>query len=1321
MPATNTQKPQSNRATEGDTVTFFINGKKQTVHVQSGRYSARSTLSEYIRSLGLTGTKTACQEGGCGACAVVATFPDAQRPDHFTTHAINACLCPLFSVDGWQITTVEALGNEKDGFHPIQKRIAKTNGSQCGYCTPGVVMAMYGLLQEKPQPTEKDIEGNFDSNLCRCTGYRAILDAMKSFGVDSSDPEKCLIDIEDLNKKLCPGTGRVCTGASDHNGQAAANGAAANGAAADGTAGDVIHEAPIIRPLRLQLDGVVWVRPLSLQELGDALREHSNARVRMLFGNTSTGIFKEEGPFDVFIDISQVKELSELTVVDMGVQIGANVTLSALCAHLDRLRPSRPGFAYFEQLVQHLKLVGNVLVRNSGSIGGNLYLKHAHPDFPSDVFTMLEAAGATVSLYDSSGGSETRVSLVDLVTSVHMHGKVIKSVFLPALDRLDHYRSFKVTPRSQNAHAYVNAAVKIKVTEDHKQILGRPALVFGGIDDKLIHANATEQFLTGKEITTAVVQEGVALLKSELNPTPRPVLASPLYRIDLAASFLYKTLLGLVSPSDPKLMSGAGSLERPLSSAIQTFQEKKDEWPLKQPMPKKTALLQTSGEAIFVNDMPRFQHELCAAFVQSTVARARVQSVDPSPALEIPGVERYLSSSDITAPGRNILSPWFPLARMEDEELLSSGKIDYAGQPIGIILAETQQLADLAAQKVVVKYTDVEEPVLGIRQGIAANSFNTCDIKPVVRGNPDDALKEAQHTLEGEVSMGTQYHFYMENQVSLCVPSEDGVDLYSSTQNLDQVQAAVATVLGKTDNFVNMHVPRLGGGFGGKATTSIFPASGAALAATCTGRPVRMSLSLAANMALAGKRFPVLAKYKVGYTDEGKLQVVMVDIYMDGGFTFSNNAMLNEVLVHMDHGYYVPAWKLTPFNVRTNTPTNVACRSPGPVPALLIIETVLEHVAKSLNKHPVMVKEVNLYEKHQTDLGGHVLTYCTMREVWSRLKAQAEVDARIAEIQTFNEANQWKKRGLTMSGIKHGLMWIGTGFPAQVSIFAFDGTVTVSQSGVEMGQGLFTKVAQATAHALGVPLDMVKVRPLQSLVANNSMFTGGSTTSEQCVYAVQQCCKMLRERMQPIKAKYPDADWVTLCRKAMEAKVDLGARYTNFGEPGSPRFNYFAYCAGVFETEVDVLTGEYLVRRVDIMYDCGESLNPLIDIGQIEGAFIMGLGCHLMEDIVHDPRTGRILNDGTWEYKIPTTKDIPVDWRIHLLPDAPNPVGVNSSKAVGEPPVAMGCGPLLALRQSMEAAVKDLTGSSPFIEIESPMTPEKIQQGCKVTVQDMIL
>ncbi|GFS19659.1 xanthine dehydrogenase [Elysia marginata] len=434
--------------------------------------------------------------------------------------------------------------------------------------------------------------------------------------------------------------------------------------------------------------------------------------------------------------------------------------------------------------------------------------------------------------------------------------------------------------------------------------------------------------------------------------------------------------------------------------------------------------------------------------------------------------------------------------------------------------------------------------------------------------------------------MGSQYHFYMETQVSLAVPSEDSVDLYASTQFADMCQHAAASIIDKPLNFINVTVPRLGGAFGGKSWDSTMFSAAATLAAYLTG-------------------------------SDGNIQVLDLDLMMDSGYTAHGALYMSDCLQFVDMGYHIPNWTIQGRSFMTNKKTMTAVRAPGSVPAALIIEGILEHVAKCVNRHPVHVKELNLYEKNQ--------------------------------------------------------------------------------------------VAQGVAHILGVALDKVKVKPNQNIISPNSLVTGGSIASEIVMQAAIRAAETLKERMRPIREKFPDIDWKELCEKCVWAKIDLCARVLNSPEMGIP-VNYHTYCAAVTETEVDVLTGESQIRRVDIMADYGESLNPVIDIGQTEGGFVMGLGTYLTEDTVFDGRTGRILSDGTWNYKPPTTKDIPIDWRVHLLPDTPNPVGIRSSKASGEPSIGLSVGALLANKLAIQAAKKDLFGSEDFIPIIAPFTVERAQQ-----------
>uniref|UniRef100_A0A2C9JQ57 FAD-binding PCMH-type domain-containing protein n=1 Tax=Biomphalaria glabrata TaxID=6526 RepID=A0A2C9JQ57_BIOGL len=333
-----------------------------------------TSLNEYLREVaGLKGTKVMCREAGCGCCSVTVShlLPDS---DKLQTYSVQSCLTPLYAVDDWQISTVEGIGSQKVGFHPIQERIAKFNGTQCGYCTPGMVMNMYGLLHQNPNITTQEIEDNFDGNICRCTGYRSILDAMKSFSTDGNIPGAKPVDIEDLNKHLCPRTGEPCTGHQEEKGGK--------------------------RNLDIEVNGSRWYRPTSLKDLGKLLKDNVNKKVKMIFGNTSTGIFKNEEASDIYIDLHRVEEIYCYQLSDAGVTFGAATSLTNLMNKL-KADQDKAGFHYFSAVVRHLKFIGNVMVRNAGSIAGNLMIKHKHPDFPSDIFTVLEALGAKVDIFDA--------------------------------------------------------------------------------------------------------------------------------------------------------------------------------------------------------------------------------------------------------------------------------------------------------------------------------------------------------------------------------------------------------------------------------------------------------------------------------------------------------------------------------------------------------------------------------------------------------------------------------------------------------------------------------------------------------------------------------------------------------------------------------------------------------------------------------------------------------------------------------------------------------------------------------------------------------
>ncbi|KAH9519993.1 hypothetical protein Btru_071425 [Bulinus truncatus] len=803
----------------------------------------------------------------------------------------------------------------------------------------------------------------------------------------------------DLNKHLCPKTGEPCTGSHSNKG---------------GTS-----------ELDIEVNGNWWFRPTSLKDLAIILKGNQEKKITMIFGNTSSGIFKDEECVDIFIDLHRIQEIYSYEQTETGAKFGAATSVTSLMTKL-KADQDKTGFGYFAAFYKHLKFVGNVMVRNAGSVAGNRMMKYLHPDFPSDIFTVMESLGAHVEIFDAATSEFSIYSMLDFLQKVDMTGKVIVSFELPKLAYGVLFKSFKITPRWQNAHAYVNAAFRLNV--EGRDIKGRPSFVYGGINAQTVHANKTEEFLSGKTLTVVVVQEALKILADELNPEFDQILASPKYRKDLSVALLYKVLLGLYHPVDPKLRSGSENIHRPISTGLQTYQEMKTEFPLKQPMPKLTAPLQASGEAVFVNDIPTYQNELCAAFVLSDVAPATLESMDTSEALKMPGVYGFYSAQDIPEGSLTIS------LQGQSSILNQQREIFFSGQTLGMILAGTQSQAYAAVKKVKVNYSQIGKPVLSIEESMTSGKEFNVQLNDFILGDVDSAFQSAEQIIEGQCRMGSQYDFYLETQVSLAVPTEDGIDLYTATQLADTNQHAAANVIGKPLNYINLTVPRVGGGFGGKAWDSCPVAAASTLGAFLTGRPVRMSLDLSTNMKQCGKRAPILAKYKVGFNNTGAVQAIELELYGDMGYSDGRASDLRPITFFIDMCYFVPNWKIHLHPMMTNKQMMSPTRAPSSVPASFIIETIMEHVAKTVNKHPIMVKELNLYERHQVDIRGHNMTNCTIRDLWRRLKDISEVEGRIRQVEVFNQDNLWKKRGITMTGCKYGMSYFGTGQTSNVSI-----------------------------------------------------------------------------------------------------------------------------------------------------------------------------------------------------------------------------------------------------------------------------------------------
>ncbi|KAG7171465.1 Indole-3-acetaldehyde oxidase-like [Homarus americanus] len=974
--------------------------------------------------------------------------------------------------------------------------------------------------------------------------------------------------------------------------------------------------------------------------------------------------------------------------------MGANVSLSRAIEVFEHVAATYPGYQYLRVLQSHWKMVANVSVRNAGSWAGNLMLKHKHPEFPSDIFLTLLGAGAQLTVNHADSPSAIQIDLEQFLQT-DMSKSVILSVTLPPLTQDEQIRTFKISSRAVNAHAHVNACFKMELDPtDGYRIKRKPLLLFGGINPDFIHAVQTETYLVNKRLTDVVtVVEAAKMLGNEMKPDAKPQDTSPEYRISLSQCLFYKAVIGFLGNRVSSDIRSAGSvLERPLSSSEQDFDMNQDTWPVGKGIPKLESTTQISGEAVYLDDIPLLHNELHGAFIQSTVANAKIKSIKPSEALAVPGVVSFVTAQDI--PGRN---SFVVNAGGRPDSVFVGKRVSYNGQAIGLIVADTRDIALRAAKLVQVEYEDIKKPVLTIEEALKAEReemvMNTLTGKkePYTFGNPEDALKASKHKLIGEIHQGSQFHLALEALAGRVIPIEDGYDVFSTTQWPTETQAAVAQVLDIPAHSINISVRRLGGGYGGKISRENVVVTAAAVAAKKVKQPVRVTLDLSTNMTL------------VGFNDDGKFESLKVDMISDGGYV-ANEVSVGFLGSRLQNVYYIPNLLFRPIIVKTDTAANTWCRTPGTVEAVATVENVIEHVANYLKKDPLEVRMVNMVPPAVPRLMASPQERNVVKEdILPLLKQKAMYSQRVEEIKIFNMENLWKKRGMSIVPL-----WYQHDYPPvfsygiQVSIYEHDGTVAVSHGGIEMGQGINTKVAQVVAYKLGIPIDKVILKASDTMVGANSIVTGGSYGTDLCAHGAKVVCEGLLQRINVVKEAMKktggkDPTWLELIKKCYTEGVDLCQRYWTAGKEHPDNYEIWAACC--LEVEIDVLTGQYLLRRADIIEDCGRSMNPYVDIGQVEGAFIMGLGLYTSEEVKFDTTTGQKLTNGTWVKNA-------VDY-YYFLP-------------TGEPALCCSYVVVTALRNAI-TAFRSANGNDHWFDMDTPITVEKVHQLCGVRPEQFML
>ncbi len=749
-------------------------------------------------------------------------------------------------------------------------------------------------------------------------------------------------------------------------------------------------------------------------------------------------------------------------------------------------------------------------------------------------------------------------------------------------------------------------------------------------------------------------------------------------------------------------------------------------------IPHESARLHVTGKAIYTDDLVYRTKDILHAYpVQVFHAHARVTALEVDAALAVPGVVRVLTATDV--PGVND-------AGIHADEPLFPTEVMFNGQAVCWVLGETLEAARIGAAAVRITLDDLPSMVT-IREAMEANSYQGIDPR-ISRGDVDAGMSESSSRFQGELEIGSQEHFYLETQAALAYIDDSGqLFIESSTQHPSETQEVVARVLGKQSNEVCVEAQRMGGAFGGKEMQPHGFAAIAALGAVLTERPVRVRLNRSQDLTMTGKRHDFLAQWEVGFDDDGRIGALDVTLVANGGWSLDlSDAVLTRAMVQLDNCYWIPNIRLHGRIVKTNLHSNTAFRGFGTPQGMLVIEDILGRCAPLLGIDADVLRRRNFYRAGQTTPYGQVIPECrTLARVWDSVLESADFNKRRTAVHSFNDDHQHRKRGIAITAVKHGVSFVASAANqagALVHVYR-DGSVLITHGGTEMGQGVHTKVLQVAATALGIPLSRVRLAPTRTDKVPNTSATSASTGADLNGAAVKEACDKIRARLLTVAATQlganpadmrvthgrahvigqPDGiDWEDLVMTAYRQRVQLfasgfyrtdGVYWDPVAFHGSP-FKYFAYGAAVSEVEVDEFAGSYRIRRVDIVHDVGNSLSPLVDLGQIEGAFVQGVGWLTIEDTRWDTgdseSRGRFLTQSASTYKLPSFSEMPDEFNVTMLKDSSEAGAIYGSKAVGEPPLGLA----ISVREALRDAIAAFGPPSGGVALPIPAIPEAV-------------
>ncbi|XP_077958818.1 aldehyde oxidase 6 isoform X1 [Gasterosteus aculeatus] len=1330
---------------QGDILCFFINGKKVTENNADPETTLLSFLREKLR---LTGTKYGCGGGGCGACTVMLSrLQPATRT--ITHYSVNACLLPLCQLHGASVTTVEGVGSTKTRLHPVQERIAKAHGSQCGFCTPGMVMSMYTLLRNRPQPTMEDITQALAGNLCRCTGYRPIIDGCRTFCQEAN---------------CCQANGgEDCCQKGEQNPDEPAHEEKPRlfdkeeFLPLDPTQElifppELILMAEAANPKTLTFRGerVSWVSPSSLEELLQL--KARNPEAPLVVGNSNIGPgMKFKGVLHpLMISPTRVTELFEVTRMPQGVWVGAGCSLTEVWSLLEKLLPqlAEEQTGLFRALIRQLGTLGSLQIRNVASLGGNIV--SAYPN--SDLNPVLAAGNCRVSVVSAGGRRELPLNqdfFVSFGKTILKPEEILVSVFIPFSRKGEFFGAFRQAPRKESSFSTVTTGMRVFFSEGSR-VVQDVSIYYGGMGPTTVCATKTCAAIVSRPWDDETLSQAYNVLLDELVLPLSAPGGKVEFRRSLTLSFLFQFHLEVlqklkemhvITEEIPEKMQ---PLPREIHPGLQEFQhvpkDQSDQDPVGRPIMHRSALSHATGEAVYCDDLPVTEGELFLALVTSSRAHAKITGLDASEALRLPGVVDVITAKDIPGQKARKLCGY-------EEELLAETEVSCIGQMLCAVVADSRSHAKRGAAAVKVAYEDLPDPVftaeVGSPRSLRSRRHDSLFLllrfcvpqeavekssffeprRTIERGNVTEAFESVDQVHEGELRIGGQEHFYMETQSMLVVPvgEETEFNAYVSTQFPTLMQEAIAETLSIPSNRVTCHVRRIGGAFGGKVVKTAALACITGVAAWKTNRAVRCVLERGEDMLITGARHPVLGKYKVGFMNDGRIVAADFHYYANAGNMADESVLVVEkFLLHFDNAYNIPNLRGHAAACRTNLPSNTAFRGFGVPQSLLVVENMVEDVAALLRRPAHQIREINMYKGPSVTQYKLEFSPENLRRCWEECKLKADHGARRRAADQFNRENRWRKRGMSIVPIKYGIAF-SDGFLNQAAALVHiykDGSVLVSHGGTEMGQGLHTKMQQVASRELHVPASKVYISETSTNTVPNASPSAASCGTDANGMAVQNACQILYQRLEPIRLRNPKGSWESWVQIAFYEKMSLSATgfykgpdlYMDWDKKEGRPYAYFTFGVCCCEVELDCLTGDYRTLRTDIVVDIGRSVNPSMDIGQIEGAFMQGLGLYTLEELKFSP-SGLLYTRGPSQYKIPAVCDVPLRFNVYLLPDSSNPHAIYSSKGIGEPAVFLGSAVFFAIKDAAAAARSESGLVGPF-SLNSPATAERACLAC---------